>query len=158
MADVNMRRSMQPETAKSGLTAGVAATVAAAIGVLGGAQFGVVPRFSLATDFVTLASQFTSTALPPTFGGFAFVIGGVFCGGLSFGPLSSHLPGGPLLKGLAFGMLVWIITCVISWAAAPLTAGVAVFNMTVSIVYGTVLSLVFSSQRGAAAIEDVTPN
>jgi hypothetical protein len=152
--------AMNSESIKSGLTAGFAASAALAIAITLKTRAGFAPEFNPVADIAMLADKATGLRLPPDLGWVGHFLIGTVGWGLIYALLQPALPGGPLRKGLLFGLAVWLATMLVFM---PFT-GPGISNLTAdllalafSLLFGGVLGAVYANVSGAAAVEDVRP-
>jgi hypothetical protein len=145
---------MQTEKLKSGLTAGFVATVVLSLALALKASMGLVPALDPTANILALGDLMTGTRLPASFGWIVHLLIGTFIGGGLYAAVEPFLPGAPLLKGVLFGLIVWIA---LMFVGASITLQVVIAALILSLVYGATLAMVYANLGSAAARDDLIP-
>ncbi len=149
---------------KGGLTAGFVATVVLSFPMIGSSVLGRMPALNPVGDIVRVASALAGVQLPAPFGwvGF-FFIGAVVCG-IAYAFVEPSLPGPALVKGLVFGVFIWLAMMIVFmpvaghglFATALGLPGVAA-TLVLHLVHGAVLGLTYPHVSGAPDRAEVWP-
>ncbi len=125
-----------------GVEAGFVATIVISVLMLVQHAAGVAPQFNLISLLVTAAG----TPETPMLGWVLHFIIGAGVWGAGFAVFSPHLPGPHWLRGLAFGILAWLLMMVafLPSAGLPIFASgmgtqIPVVSLALHLVYGLVL-------------------
>ena len=155
---------MKGESIKSGLTAGFAASAVIGTLMIIKSRLGVLPGLDPIHDIVTIADGYTGLQFPPDLGWVGHFFIGTVIWGLLYAWLRKSLPGAPIVKGLLFGALAWLVMMIVFTPLAGhrffgLAIGwmAPVATLILHLVFGAVLGTIYASTRSSAAIDDITP-
>jgi hypothetical protein len=125
------------------MEAGFVATIVVSLLLLVQQLSGLAPEFA----FITWVNFAAGTEMQPALGWVVHFIIGTFLWGVGFAAFSPHMWGPHWLRGVAFGVITWLLMMV---AFLP-AAGVPMFGLDMGLstaILGLVISLVFGVVLG----------
>ena len=141
------------------MTAGFVATVVLSLLMLMKSMMGVMPGLDIARMLTSMAHHMMGLPANPAVGWLLHFMIGTVVWGMGFALLYTVLPGGgPVIKGLAFGALAWLLMMLIPMPMAG--AGLfgmkfgmmaPVMTLVLHLIWGAVLGATFSGLSRSAA-------
>lgn len=136
---------------QAGLIAGFIATVILSILMIAKSSVGLLPQLNPIEDIVHVAENPTGMTLPLPFGWIGHFVVGTAVWGVIYAALQASLPGAPVVKGLIFGALAWLVMMIIFMPLAghglfALSLGLqaTVATLVLHLIYGAVLGAVYA--------------
>ena len=139
---------------RSSILGSVIATIVVSLAMIEKNALRLIPEFSMQRAW----SEILGMADQPWTGWLAYFLMGAIVCGVAFALLYSALPGrSPVIKGLAFGMLIWLVTMVVFMPlagaglfASDIGAKLAVMNLATNVIFGLVLGGIYKWDNAPA--------
>ena len=149
---------------KSGLTAGFVATVVLSLLMMAKQAMGLMPDLDLVAIVAGMVAKLTGGKPDPIVGWVMHFFIGTVMWGIAYAILQSKLPGGPVARGMIFGIGAWLLMMVLAMPLAgagffglALGMGAPVATLMLHLVFGATLGVVYAKSQGAASRADVLP-
>jgi len=149
---------------KSGLTAGFVATVVLSLLMMAKQAMGLMPDLDLVAIVAGMVARLTGGKPDPIVGWVMHFFIGTVMWGIAYAILQSKLPGGPVARGMIFGIGAWLLMMVLAMPLAgagffglALGMGAPVATLMLHLVFGATLGVVYAKSQGAASRADVLP-
>lgn len=111
---------------------------------------GLMPEMNPIMDLVTIMQNLSALTISPLFAWFLHFLIGTFMWGILFFLLYGRLPGGKLIKGILFGLGVWLLMMLTieplaghGFFGLQTSPVIAVMSMMLHIVFGAILGIVY---------------
>jgi hypothetical protein len=164
MTEVQNLTARRTVSVKGGLTAGFVATVVLSLLMTGKSALGLMPGLNPIGDLNHVASSFVGMELPSPFGWVAHFFIGTVAWGIAYALLEPYLPGPAVIKGVVFGIFVWLAMMIVFMPLAGhgifgAALGLAAVGATLvmHLVYGGVLGVTYPNVSGPPARSEVWP-
>jgi uncharacterized membrane protein YagU involved in acid resistance len=149
---------------KSGLTAGFVATVVLSLLMMAKQAMGLMPDLDPIAMIAGMVAKLTGGKPDPIVGWVMHFFIGTVMWGITYSIVQSKLPGGPVARGMIFGIGAWLLMMVLVMPLAgagffglAFGMGAPVATLMLHLVFGATLGIVYAKSQGAAAREDVLP-